>query len=136
MWQPSHWLVVVMGMCLGGGAIVDGVIFFFFFFALSRCSASSSSSERNGTSLIRHSEYNYTYLRPHQASSLFLIKSPESSTSPLPHQQKRGVWRGDMMVAVFDLIEGPCRDRSLGWCQNPSWLTVSSAGWQLEGFGD
>lgn len=41
-----------------------------------------------------------------------------------------------MMVAVFDLIEGPCRDGSLGWCQSPSWLTVSSAGWQLEGFGD
>lgn len=76
--------------CVLAEVLVDGVIFF----ASSRCSASSSSPETNRTSLIRHSESNYMYLRPHRASYLFLIKSPESSTSPLPHQQKRGVQGG------------------------------------------
>lgn len=109
-WEREHFLMDVLSSAVGGlcdpcgsrliglwlswgcvlaEVLVDGVIFFIFF-ASSRCSASSSSPEMNRTSLIRHSESNYTYLRPHRASYLFLIKSLESSTSPLPHQQKRG----------------------------------------------
>lgn len=112
--------------------LVDGVIFHFKPGAqhLPRALKGTAHPSLDIQNLITHI---YVLIKlaifPHKISRIIYI--PSSRTT-----KKRCVGRGDMMVAVFDLIEGPCRDRSLGWCQNPSWLTVSSAGWQLEGFGD